>query len=101
MKKILVVIAIIFSVIYCSFGQNYRILEDVDYNEYTATDGFFGETFTGSRLESSGWGTIQPALPRAHGYGDDQDAAPAPVGGGLLVLGLFGAGYAVMKRKKA
>jgi hypothetical protein len=37
-----------------------------------------------------------PGLPGGHGGGD----TPAPLSGGLIILGALGAGYAVAKRKR-
>ncbi len=99
MKKIFLVLTILLMAVSYSSAQSYSFLGE-DGNSNGASDGFFSTTYSEYREENVEWGTM-PLLPRTHGYAYDYDADAAPVGGGLLVLGLFGAGYAVMKRKKA
>ena len=63
------------------------------------SDGFFSyNTIDSNRGGSSEWGAI-PTLPSSHGFDFDQNAAPAPLGSGLLILGGLAIFYA--KRKKS
>ena len=63
------------------------------------SDGFFSyNNIDSNRGGSSEWGAI-PTLPSSHGLDFDQNAAPAPLGSGLLILGGLAIFYA--KRKKS
>ena len=65
------------------------------------SDKFFGawNSNSGNRGTQSEISNVTPALPNAElGNTNDQSA---PLGGGLLVLGMLGAGYAVARRKHA
>lgn len=101
MKKIFLVLTILLMAVSYSSAQSYSFLGE-NGNENSATDGFFSKTYSEYREENLEWGTM-PLLPRTHGYAYDYDAdaEQVPVGAGLLVLGLFGAGYALKKRKDA
>ncbi|MBR5603370.1 MAG: hypothetical protein IKW51_04065, partial [Bacteroidales bacterium] len=61
------------------------------------TDGFFAySSIDSNRGGSSEWGAI-PTLPSSHGFDFDQNAAPAPIGSGLLVLGGLALAYGIRK----
>ena len=63
------------------------------------SDGFFSyNTIGGDRGGSSEWGAY-PTLPSTHGLDLDQNASPAPLGTGLLILGGLAIFYA--KRKNS
>ena len=63
------------------------------------SDGFFSyNNIDSNRSGSSDWSTI-PTLPSSHGLDFDHNAAPAPLGSGLLILGGLAIFYA--KRKKS
>ena len=63
------------------------------------SDGFFSyNNIDSNRSGSSDWSTI-PTLPSSHGFDFDHNAAPAPLGSGLLILGGLAIFYA--KRKKS
>ena len=78
MKKVLLAIAVVLTMGLCANAQDGR-------------DAFFG-----------GWEDMEnrdlfPTLPEVHNYQED---ASAPLGGGLLVLTVLGAGYAIRKRNE-
>ena len=85
MKKILYTIAIIIMMV----------------SSASAQDGFFRGDDGGYRTTESGTGTPgidTPLVPNGPAGGaHDMDAAP--LGSGLLILTVFGAGYAVSRRK--
>ena len=61
------------------------------------TDGFFAySSIDSNRGGSSEWGAI-PTLPSSHGFDFDQNAAPAPIGSGLLILGGLALAYGIRK----
>ena len=61
------------------------------------TDGFFAySSIDSNRGGSSEWGAI-PTLPSSHGFDFDQNAAPAPIGSGLLILGGLALAYRIRK----
>ena len=61
------------------------------------TDGFFAySSIDNNRGGSSEWGAI-PTLPSSHGFDFDQNAAPAPIGSGLLILGGLALAYGIRK----
>ena len=65
------------------------------------SDGFFTSSYTydeNRETPDAAWGTL-PAI-FGHDYEMDQNADPAPVGSGLLVLAGLGLGYAATKRRK-
>lgn len=80
MKKLLLVIAIVFSMGMSSFAQ---------------TDGFFSEANNTWR-DGDDWGWIVPILPGI----DDDDDVNLPLGEGLLIMCTLGAGYAIGRKKK-
>lgn len=82
---------------YSSVGQNYRVLNEEDYGKYSS-DGFFESSVVEYRAESD-W-DIMPMLPNSHGYSLDHSAVSTPVGNGLLLLSLLGAGYVARKKMK-
>ena len=69
----------------------------------SAQDGFFrgGYDDSGDRGTGAGISATTPLLP-GYGVGANHDDQPgtAPLGGGLLVLTVLGAGYAFSRRKK-
>ena len=79
MKKVLLTIAVVLTMGLCANAQDGK-------------DNFFG-----------GWENMDnrdlafPELPVIHGYTDDLDA---PLSGGLLVLTVLGAGYAIRKKNE-
>ena len=83
MKKILFTIAIVLTMI---LGANAQ------------TDGFFRDGGGDAGYRGVGGGAL-PGLPQGS-IGEHNNDQPAPVGSGLLVLTLLGAGYAVRKRNK-
>ena len=61
------------------------------------TDGFFAySSIDSNRGGSSEWGAI-PTLPSSHGFDFDQNAAPAPISSGLLILGGLALAYRIRK----
>ena len=83
MKKILFTIAIVFMMV---LGANAQ------------TDGFFTDGGGDAGYRGGGGGGL-PGLPQGS-IGEHNNDQPAPVGSGLLVLTVLGAGYAVRKRNK-
>ena len=64
------------------------------------SDGFFASRYTydeNRQTPDAEWGTL-PAI-FGHDYEIDQNADPAPVGSGLLVLAGLGLAYAMRKKK--
>ncbi len=63
----------------------------------SAQDGFF----RGGYDDSGDRGTTTPLLP-GYGVGENNNDQPgtAPLGGGLLVLTVLGAGYALTRKRK-
>lgn len=100
MKKIFLVLAILFLACTYSFGQNYSFLDEENHGK-SSSDGFFATTYSEYREENLEWG-VMPLLPRTHGYLYDYSAEPTeddvPLGSGVLILGIFGAAY--LSRKK-
>lgn len=64
-----------------------------------STDGFFdfSENYDVKRFSSS----ITPVLPYQHELGENQSAAPAPTGSGLLILTGIGICYAAHKKNRS
>ena len=61
------------------------------------SDGFFTyNNIDNNRSGSSDWSTI-PSLPSSHGFDFDHNAAPAPLGSGLLILGGLALAYGIRK----
>ena len=61
------------------------------------SDGFFTyNNIDNNRSGSSDWSTI-PSLPSSHGLDFDHNAAPAPLGSGLLILGGLALAYGIRK----
>ena len=65
-------------------------------NQSSYSDGFFSSNYSEYR-EGNEFG-IMPILP-GHTTTSDQDADPAPIGSGLLLLAGMGLGYAIKKRR--
>lgn len=65
-------------------------------NQSSYSDGFFSSNYSEYR-EDNDFG-IMPILP-GHTTTSDQDADPAPIGSGLLLLAGMGLGYAIKKRR--
>ena len=60
------------------------------------SDGFFTSSYSDYREES--WSSTMPSLPGFHGGLDDYQSTPeAPLGSGLLVLGVLALGYRKLK----
>lgn len=82
MKKILFAIAIVMTMGFCASAQSDSFFKVNNADDYDYRTGVGNEAgFT---------------LPAGHGYDND---STAPLGGGLLILTAFGAGYALRKRK--
>lgn len=85
MKKIVLSIALVLAL---GFGANAQIgLSDAFFNDWAQSD----------FLRDGGLGLMLPTLPGDHGLGGD---VPAPLGSGLFILGVLGAGYATLSRRK-
>lgn len=101
MKKIFLVLSILFLACAYSFGQKYSFLEEDNYGDKSSLDGFFTTTYSEYREENLEWG-VMPLLPRTHGYLYDYSAEPmeddVPLGSGALILGLFGTAYLLKKK---
>ena len=81
MKKILLTIAILMTMVLCANAQ---------------FDGFFKSYGNDDYIDRTGDNSF--VLPNAHGTGYDYDSAP--LGSGLLILTALGAGYAVKRKRK-
>ena len=85
MKKIVLAIALVLAI---GLGAKAQIgLSDAFLNDWAQSD----------MLRDGGLGLILPGLPGDHGLGGD---VPAPLGSGLFILGVLGAGYATLSRRK-
>ena len=86
MKKILLTLGIIMTMLFCANAQ------------YGQSDAFFNNwDDNDDRLDiSEGFSFV---LPGTHGYMFDTNGTTTPLGSGLLVLATLGAGYAASKRK--
>ena len=82
MKKIIFTIAIVFMMVLSANAQ---------------TDGFFTDGGGDAGYRSGGGGAL-PGLPQGS-IGEHNNDQPAPVGSGLLVLTVLGAGYAAYKKR--
>lgn len=69
----------------------------VNQDLYAQKDSFF--TYNNNEHYRDVDDVMAPGLPRTHGFTDNYQS-PAPVGNGLLVLSLLGAGYLVKKSRK-
>ena len=83
MKKILLVLAIVFTM---CFGVK---------AQHGNRDAFFNNWESDNR--TGGENALSMSLPGDHGLTGD---APAPLGSGLLILSALGGGYLVAKKKK-
>ena len=83
MKKILLVLAIVFTM---CFGVK---------AQHGNSDAFFNNR--GSDNRTGGENAFSMSLPGSHGSDSD---APAPLGSGLLILSALGGGYLIAKKKK-
>ena len=59
------------------------------------SDGFFASSYSDYRDIENDWGLNMPLLPGSHGYIDDYSCVEqeAPIGNGLLILGVLALGY--------
>lgn len=83
MKKILLVLAIVFTM---CFGVK---------AQHGNRDAFFNNWESDNR--TGGENALSMSLPGDHGLTGD---APAPLGSGLLILSALGGGYLIAKKKK-
>ena len=83
MKKILLVLAIVFTM---CFGVKAQLGN---------RDAFFNNWESDNR--TGGENALSMSLPGDHGLTGD---APAPLGSGLLILSALGGGYLIAKKKK-
>ncbi len=94
MKRITIILSFIFVLSFNAYAQDLCPYQ----KSYTQTDGFFSEDpFTPRYKDVTQYYT--PTLPE-RGYNVCQEAEPAPVGSGLLILLSMGAGYMIYKKKK-
>lgn len=94
MKKILIILAILFINVYICIGQNGRF--EYSYSD-ASSDGFFEQSYTSLRENIVDVDDLMlPSIPY-HTMTTDQDA---PVGSGLFVLSALGVGYLAMRRRK-
>ena len=84
MKKIILAIAIVLMVGFSANAQRDSYFNDWD----DVSNGL-------DKIEFDYGGMRDPGLPGGHGGGD----TPAPLGSGIVVLTMLGAGYAVARRK--
>ena len=84
MKKIILAIAIVLMVGFSAKAQRDSYFNDWD----DVSNGL-------DKIEFDYGGMRDPGLPGGHGGGD----TPAPLGSGIVVLTMLGAGYAVARRK--
>ena len=82
MKKILFTIALVITMVFSVSAQ---------------TDGFFTDGGGDAGYRGVGGGAL-PGLPQGS-IGEHNNDQPAPVGSGLLVLTVLGAGYAMAKKR--
>ena len=66
------------------------------------SDGFFSSSYTydenRNAPDANGWELFNMPSIIGHGYEYDQNADPAPVGSGLLILAGLGVAYAMRKK---
>ena len=65
------------------------------------SDGFFASSYSDYRDIENEWGLNMPLLPGSHGYIDDYSCVEqeAPIGNGLLILGVLALGYRKLRIK--
>lgn len=65
------------------------------------SDGFFASSYSDYRNIENDWGLNMPLLPGSHGYIDDYSCVEqeAPLGNGLLILGVLALGYRKLRIK--
>ena len=65
------------------------------------SDGFFASSYSEYRSIENDWGLNMPLLPGSHGYIDDYSCVEqeAPLGNGLLILGVLALGYRKLRIK--
>ena len=65
------------------------------------SDGFFTSSYSDYRDIENDWGLNMPLLPGSHGYIDDYSCVEqeAPIGNGLLILGVLALGYRKLRIK--
>ena len=89
MRKFYFVTKILLLVLFLQFTVNQDL--------YAQKDSFF--TYNNNEHYRDVDDITAPGLPRTHGFTDNYQS-PAPVGNGLLVLSLLGAGYLVKKSRR-
>ncbi|MBR4156109.1 MAG: hypothetical protein IKU01_05355 [Bacteroidales bacterium] len=98
MKKLAIALTIILINCGVSFGQNYINIDDMNNQN---VDRFFTTSSNNNKFRSTddnnGWG-LMPSL-IGHGLDYDYDAAPAPLGSGLLLLTGMGIAYGIRRKK--
>ena len=85
MKKLLLAIALVMAL---GLGANAQ--RDSYFNDWDDVSNGL------DKIEFDYGGMRDPGLPGGHGGGD----TPAPLGSGIVVLTMLGAGYAVARRKR-
>ena len=83
MKKFFLTIAVLMLMGFCGKAQNDMFFKWSEIDDETYRD-----------IDNG----VNIALPTAHGLDNDNDAE-APLGSGLMILGVLGAGY-IMKKKE-
>ena len=70
-------------------------------NSFAQSDGFFTSSYSEYRDIENDWGLNMPLLPGSHGYIDDYSCVEqeAPLGNGLLILGVLALGYRKLRIK--
>ncbi|MBQ4548474.1 MAG: hypothetical protein IJA42_04720 [Bacteroidales bacterium] len=65
------------------------------------SDGFFASSYSEYRDIENDWSLNMPLLPGSHGYIDDYSCVEqeAPLGNGLLILGVLALGYRKLRIK--
>ena len=65
------------------------------------SDGFFASSYSEYRDIENDWDLNMPLLPGSHGYIDDYSCVEqeAPLGNGLLILGVLALGYRKLRIK--
>ena len=89
MRKFYCITKILLLVVFLQFIVNQDL--------YAQKDSFF--TYNNNEYYRNVDDITAPGLPRTHGFTDNYQS-PAPLGNGLLVLSLLGAGYLVKKSRK-
>ena len=88
MKKILSILAITFALL------SNNVL-------YAQSDAFFSYSVNDNNREAQGDIGLRITVPYAHELTGNQNADPAPVGSGLLILTSLGIGYFTFKKNRS